>query len=135
MKSILPAAFLFLIANSLHTAASAQVVAAGHDHTLYVCSNGTVNAWGANSSGQLGDSTQEDRHNSIHVHGLTDVVAVAAGDYHSPFLKSDGTVWACGSNQYGQLGDSTFINRSVPVRVHWLTGVISIGAGFGIHSP
>jgi hypothetical protein len=36
----------------------AQKIAAGWSHSLYLCNNGnTVNAWGANAQGQLGDGT------------------------------------------------------------------------------
>ena len=92
-------------------------------------SDGTVWAWGRNTYGQLGDSTNTDKSIPVQMLGLGNVVAISAGLRHSLALKSDGTVWACGQNDGAQLGDSTQTNRSVPVQVKQLANVIAISAG------
>jgi len=97
-------------------------IAAGNNHSLALCSDGTLVSWGSNSSGQLGDNTTTDRHAPVTVtsatgsalHGKT-VVAIAAGEAHSLALCSDGTVTTWGYNYYGQLGDKTWANRNLPV--------------------
>src|SRR6267142_5249197 len=66
-------------------------IAAGDGHSLALKSNGTVVAWGYNSSGQ----------STVRV-GLGGVVAIAAGGGHSLALKSAGTVVAWGVNRYGE---------------------------------
>ena len=81
-------------------------VAAGSSHTVALRADGTVWAWGNNSSGQFGNGTS----------ALSGVVAVAAGGWHTVALRADGTVWAWGSNDYGQLGDGTATNRNRPVQ-------------------
>ena len=97
-------------------------VAAGYYHSLALKNDGTVWAWGANGSGQLGDGTTTDRLTPVQVVGpggsgwFTDVQAVAAGLHHSLALKTDGTVWAWGANWYGQLGDGTTTDSSTPVQ-------------------
>ena len=71
----------------------------GCSHALYLHSNGTVWASGANAWGQLGDGNSTNTTAATQVAGLTGVVAVAAGCYHSVALKSDGTVWMWGQSQ------------------------------------
>ncbi len=101
----------------------------GGDHTLALQANGTLQAWGKNDQGQLGDGTNFDRTAPVTVSSLYSFTAVAAGGFHSVALRSDGTVWAWGSNSSGQLGDGTTTNRTTPVQVSGLTGVIAIAAG------
>jgi alpha-tubulin suppressor-like RCC1 family protein len=124
-------------------------IAAGYYHSLAVCSDGTVVAWGRNDHGQLGDNSATDRHVPVAVNtnaGVSalygkPVVAVAGGWDHSLALCSDGTVAAWGYNVLGQLGDNTTTVHHVPVAVNRATGVsvlsnktaVAIGAG-GAHS-
>ncbi|MBN8457580.1 MAG: RCC1 repeat-containing protein [Verrucomicrobia bacterium] len=111
-----------------------MAVATGGSHSLALCSDGTVAAWGSNSYGQLGDNTTANRSVPVAVNtaagvsalsGKT-VVAVATGGYHSLALCSDGTVAAWGRNYYGRLGDNTSTDRSVPVAVSTAAGVSAL---------
>lgn len=104
-------------------------LAAGDTHSLQVLNDGTVWAWGNNSSGQLGDGSNKTHTTAIHVEGIQDVVAVAAGSSTSFALKNDGTVWAWGYNNYGQLGDGTNTNKNVPTMVKDLYGVVALATG------
>jgi alpha-tubulin suppressor-like RCC1 family protein len=104
-------------------------VAAGNGFSLAVRPDGTVWAWGDNSSGSLGDGTSTHRATPVQVSGLTNVKAVAAGMSHSLALRADGTVWAWGFNQHGQLGDGTTTARYSPVQVPGLTDIIAVSAG------
>ncbi|GIO15225.1 hypothetical protein J19TS2_47800 [Cohnella xylanilytica] len=99
-------------------------------HTLAVKEDGTVWAWGLNSSGELGDGTTTQRETPIQVPGLTGVKAVSAGGYHSLALKEDGTVWAWGNADEGEMGNGTEIDAQLtPVQVQGLTDVVAISAG------
>ena len=123
---------------SLFTVASigkiyAQSISCGNNHTLYICSDGTVRSWGSNSSGQLGNGTVKNSDVPVEVVGLTGIIAVAGGQAHSLALKNDGTVWTWGNNSSGQLGCGDTLARTQPVLVTGLTDVIAIAAGF-IHS-
>ncbi|HPD63907.1 MAG TPA: T9SS type A sorting domain-containing protein [Bacteroidia bacterium] len=115
---------------------SAQKIAAGGWHTVVVCQDGTVKAFGENASGQLGNGDNTDSNVPVST-GLTDVIAVSAGgdqlEAHSMALKNDGTVWAWGSNLYGQLGNASTTNTNVPVQTLLLSNVKEIAAG-GWHS-
>ncbi|MDP1579159.1 MAG: choice-of-anchor D domain-containing protein [Candidatus Didemnitutus sp.] len=98
-------------------------VAAGSSHTLALCSDGTLVAWGLNVYGQLGDGTTTNRFAPVTVStagtplaGRT-VVAITAGRHFSLALCSDGTVAGWGDNSSGQLGDNTLTVRHTPVAV------------------
>lgn len=114
-------------------------------HSLALKSDGTVWAWGSNSSGQLGNGTTTDSETPVQVvnasgaGSLTDVIAVAGQAQHSVALKRDSTgvseVWAWGDNGVGQLGDGSSNSSSMPVQVVGpggvgvLTDVIAVAAG------
>ena len=85
---------------------------------------GTLQAWGSNGGGQLGDGTTTSRSTSVHVVDPTDptgfltgVTAVATGRLYTVALMGDGTVRAWGDNGAGQLGDGTTTGSSTPVQV------------------
>jgi alpha-tubulin suppressor-like RCC1 family protein/phosphodiesterase/alkaline phosphatase D-like protein len=94
-----------------------SIIESGYSHTLALKNDGTVWAWGSNSSGQLGDNTNISRLTPVQVVGLTGIIDLAAGKEHSMALKNDGTVWAWGSNFYGQLGNNTTSSQNTPVQV------------------
>ncbi|WP_018215950.1 RCC1 domain-containing protein [Salinispora vitiensis] len=112
-------------------------VAAGQGHSLAVTSTGTMLAWGANSSGQLGDGTTTTSNTPVAVDlpADTTITAVAAGDRHSLALTSTGTVLAWGLNLTGQLGDGTTTSSNTPVSVNLpaSTTITAVAAG-NVHS-
>lgn len=108
-------------------------IASGGSHTLALCSDGKVYAWGANDYGQLGDNSIVDRTSPVEVNSTSisalngkTVVAIAAGFVHSLALCSDGTLVSWGYNTTGQLGDNTVTHRRVPVLVNTQTGVSAL---------
>jgi len=105
-------------------------VSAGGYHTLAVCSDGSVWAWGSNLEGRLGDGTEKERHTPVQVKEFTGVTAVAAGIRHSAALRSDGTVCVWGDNLYGAIGDGTNIDSTLPVLVPGIRDAKAIAAGW-----
>jgi alpha-tubulin suppressor-like RCC1 family protein len=105
-------------------------ITTGYDHSLALCSDGTLAAWGNNSQGQCGVSfgTPSTPSPVIQDGVLADktVVALSQGpQFFSVVLCSDGTMAAWGDNQDGQLGtgDSGSANGN-PALVS-RTGVLS----------
>jgi alpha-tubulin suppressor-like RCC1 family protein len=107
----------------------AVAISAGLTHALALRSDGTVWAWGDNSSGERGQPPYDELTSSpTQVPGLTDVVAVAAGSSFSLALRADGTVSAWGFNALFQLGDGTRLDRYTPQQVPGLKHVIALAA-------
>ena len=88
----------------------AVAVAAGGAHAFVVRGDGTLWAWGYNTSGQLGVKIADVPHAAYApvLVPISDVVSVAASNGSQPNFsvaaKSDGTVWAWGDHQRGTLG-------------------------------
>jgi alpha-tubulin suppressor-like RCC1 family protein len=83
-----------------------------------VRNDGTVWAWGLNTSGQLGDGTTTQRATPVQMlFELTGFTHIAAGDNHSVARRIDGHVFAWGSNVAGQLGNATTTSSPIPVYV------------------
>jgi alpha-tubulin suppressor-like RCC1 family protein len=111
------------------------MIAAGGRHTLALLADGTVRAWGANESGQLGDGSTAQRNIPVPVSGLGGVIAIAAGAAHSLALRNDGTVVAWGFNAFGQLGLGDTATRLMPVAISALgnsVGLIAAGANHSL---
>ncbi len=113
-------------------ARNTAAVTAGWNHTCAVSTDGAVQCWGLNHSGQLGDGTTTTRRAPTSVVGLSrGVVAVAAGANHSCALTSGGGVQCWGANSDGQLGDGTRTEQVTPVAVVGLdSGVVAVTAGY-----
>lgn len=79
-------------------------IAAGAYHSLALEENGTVHAWGDNSSGQ-GRAPRLD----------LPAVAIAAGEAHSLAVLEDGSVVGWGRNTFGEASPPSFIKDAVAV--------------------
>jgi alpha-tubulin suppressor-like RCC1 family protein len=89
------------------------------DYTCALLSGGSVDCWGENRDGELGDGTNEGPEQCggyigfvcsrvpVPVTGITDATAIAAGASHTCALLSNGGVECWGEGGYGQLGDGT----------------------------
>ncbi|MGB5070062.1 MAG: T9SS type A sorting domain-containing protein [Flavobacteriales bacterium] len=129
--------FLTLVALSLVALLHAQKFAGGIDHTLAVCSDGTVMTWGENIYGQLGYDSAPATYVTLPatVPGLANVVAVNAGNRFSMALRGDGTVWSWGSNYEGELGNGTVGGSTfIPGQVNGLSGITAITGDCTAHA-
>ena len=111
----------------------ATQVQAGSAYCVALKSDGTVQAWGDNSEGQLGNGGHGKRDVPQMVAGVGDILQVSGGFYHQLVLQLNGTVWAWGNNFAGQIGDGTYLERDAAVKVPGLKNVVQI-AGGGLHS-
>lgn len=110
-----------------------QQVSAGGNHSVLLCPDGTLKAFGSNAHGQLGIGNHLNKVLPEPVPNITNVTAIECGKHFSLYLKNDGTVWGCGSNSDGELGLGNTRKQNVPVQLNGLTNIIAVAAG-GYHS-
>jgi alpha-tubulin suppressor-like RCC1 family protein len=111
---------------------TAVSVSGGFYHTCALLRDGTVQCWGDNDSGQIGN-TLGYSNVPMTVAGIANALAVSAGAYHSCALLADTTVRCWGRNTNGQLGNDAITNSSSPVLVSGLSVPGFLAAG-GIHT-
>ena len=101
-------------------------------HTAVILQDGTVQTFGYNANGQLGNNSTQDSAVPVRVWGISSSASsIACGYYHTVVLLVDGTVRTFGRNNYGQLGVNDTSDRSTPVQV-WVisSSAVMVAAGF-----
>lgn len=135
------------MARAAGVSADVRALAAGQDHTCALLASGSVECWGDNGYGQLGDGTSRGPQSCngdpcasrpLAVRGVSDATAIAAGGDESCALRSGGSVECWGENTYGQLGDGTsrgpqlcgvYPCSEAPVAVRGISGASAIAVG------
>lgn len=105
-------------------------------HVLATRTNGTLWAWGSNSSGAVGNNSAAAYVSTpVQIGAGTTWSSISAGYYSSLAIQTDGSLWAWGENAEGQLGVGTTTSLSSPVRVGsgtWLKANTSTSLSVGI---
>lgn len=105
-------------------------------HVLATRTNGTLWAWGTNTSGAVGTNSAAAYFSTpVQVGAGTTWSSVSAGYNSSLAIQSDGSLWAWGENSEGQLGIGTTTSVSSPVRVGtgtWLKANTSTSLSVGV---
>lgn len=105
-------------------------LAAGYDQSCALRSSGAVACWGANSQGELGNTTHNPSNTPVAVSGITDAAGIVADNYHTCALRVGGGVLCWGSNGSGEFGNgSPGGNSSSPVAVTGISNATAIAAG------
>ena len=107
----------------------AKTIAAGNVHTCALIKDGTINCWGSNEFGALGNSSTTSSFVPVAVSGISNATAISAGYYHTCAVLTSGTVRCWGYNVQGQLGNATATDSSVPVTVSGITNATIVAAG------
>jgi len=111
----------------LPTGTKVKSLFAGDSYALALTSAGTVLAWGANSSGQLGNGTNvpSDVPVTTKLPAGTTVTAIGAGNSHSLALTSTGKVLAWGDGIWGPLGSGFTVDELLPTPVQLPAGLVA----------
>jgi alpha-tubulin suppressor-like RCC1 family protein len=101
----------------------------GAFHACARSASGTVQCWGANDRGQLGDLTAADPSPATTVPGLV-ASALAAGEYHTcAVVQATGALECWGLGSAGQLGNGGLPAKAGPTPVTGLdSGVVAVAA-------
>ncbi|KAF4665631.1 hypothetical protein FOL46_003559 [Perkinsus olseni] len=97
--------------------------ASGSNHTVAVCTDGSLLVWGSGWDGQLGTGNRRDVFIPVEpeqgeMSGEHNTIGVSCGQDFSAVVSSDGELYTFGSNQYGQLGvGDGCLRSSTPLRV------------------
>jgi alpha-tubulin suppressor-like RCC1 family protein len=109
---------------------TAKSIALGIEHTCIVTLTDSVQCWGSNSKGQLGQSANiiQSYLPQSPVLGLK-AKSIKSGYNHLCAIDFDNSVYCWGDNQYGQLGNGTYLDSNAIVSAIGLTGVQQLGLG------
>ncbi len=118
------------VKNSFGTGKLSNVIklALGWSHACALIDGGTVQCWGLNSSGQLGNNSTASTKFPDAVSSITNAKEITAGGAHTCAILTDNSVQCWGLNNKGQLGDNSTTSRKVPVVTTGLTAK-AISAG------
>lgn len=111
---------------------------AGWAHTIAIKNNGDLYTWGANSRGELGDSTTIDKYVPIKIGSDTwkSVSAGGKGPGSSYGIKVSGTLWSWGVNDNYELGNGSADSspHSSPILINSNTdwGQVAAGGNHGL---
>lgn len=110
--------------HGITAANKATALAAGEFFTCALMADGTVECWGNNGFGQLGDGVTTTSGTPVTVTTVPapghKVLNITAGSGHACAQVDDGTIHCWGSDSYGQLGNGvsgTVHDASTPVTV------------------
>ena len=86
---------------------TATQVSAGEQHACALLAGGAIRCWGANTHGELGDGSTENRSLSVAVQGISGAIAVEALGQSTCAILADHSTSCWGANNLGQLADGT----------------------------
>jgi alpha-tubulin suppressor-like RCC1 family protein len=100
-------------------------------HNCALMPDRTVQCWGRNGRGQVGDGTDTSPVTLPHqVVGMSSAVALSLGGYHSCALLQDATVQCWGQSDFGQIGAPGLALSKVPVTVNGVANATAVYSGF-----
>jgi len=112
-------------------------IGVGGAHTCAVLTSGSVQCFGRNLYGQLGDGTSLGRTTPVTVPNLSGVVSVSLGADHTCALRGNGSMVCWGGNRDGQIGTgfASYASVAVPAIVATSTPAPGPGPAPPINGP
>ena len=111
-----------------------KAIAGGWGHFCQLLVGGSVECWGENYAGQLGDGTTEYSATPVPVVGITNAVAITAGWEYSCATLAEGSVECWGGGSSGELGNGSEAGSLVPERVSGISGAVDVVAAGSEHA-
>jgi len=106
--------------------ASIKGLAAGGRHTCALLEDGSVQCWGANDHGQLGDGSTTGSAAPVLVHALPPAIEIRASDATTCARLANNTVACWGDNRSHQLANGTAEPSTRPQPLQGLVGVFEL---------
>ncbi len=104
---------------------TASAVVGGGQHVCALLSGGTVQCWGYNGFGELGNGTTTYSSLPVTVSSITNATAVSGGGHDSCAVLSGGTIQCWGNNDSGALAE-TATSSDVPVTISGITNAVAV---------
>jgi hypothetical protein len=112
-----------------------NVLSGQASHACALMTDGSVQCWGDNTAGQIGDGTTSQRLTPTAVVGLpAPAVGISAGAKHTCAVLDTGALYCWGLNASQQLGDGTVTPRPQPTQVYGLSSGIAAVAAGSVHT-
>ena len=116
------------------TTVQAMAISAGYLHTCALLADNTVQCWGDDSSGELGNGATGQFNAPVNVSNISTATNIAAGGLRTCALLANHQVKCWGDNSSGQLGNGTTDSSTTPVSVSGIDGITvqaaAIAAGY-----
>lgn len=110
----------------------ATQLSTGGYNTCALLDDASVECWGYNFMGALGDnvSTETNLLSPVKPLNLNNVIEISAGSTHQCALKANGNVWCWGVNTFGELGDGTSYSTKKPNIVPGIENAVDIDVNY-----
>ena len=117
----------------LEASRTAVAVSTGYDHSCALLNNGSVQCWGGNSRGELGNASNGPSVIPVVVNlgSEQSAVSISSGDNHNCAILEGNSIACWGSNIWGELGVNDNTSRNVPAGVTLADGKTALAVRLG----
>ncbi len=99
-----------------------EQLVAGAERICVRKKDSTVECWGRNDHGDVGDGTKTARFSPAVVSGISDATSIATGVWQACAVLASGSLRCWGANDRAQLGNGTTAATTVPTTVYGMDG-------------